>query len=56
MDFLQRVGAAFNTRIKEKKFPCYYGKGDNGKDIVIEILKMAFGDRCLLVTIGYIAG
>lgn len=50
MDFLQRVGAAFNTRIKEKKFPCYYGKGDNGKDIVIEILKMAFGDRCLLVT------
>ncbi|WP_346661748.1 hypothetical protein [uncultured Methanobrevibacter sp.] len=50
MDFLQRVGAAFNTRIKEKKFPCYYGFGDNGKDIIIEILKMAFGDRSLLVT------
>ena len=50
MDFLQRLGSAFNTRIKEKKFPCYYGFGDNGKDIVIEILKMAFGDRCLLVT------
>ena len=51
MDFLQRLGSAFNTRIKEKKFPCYYGLGDNGKDIIIEILKMAFGDRCLLVTI-----
>lgn len=50
MDFLQRLGSAFNTRIKEKKFPCYYGFGDNGKDIVIEILKIAFGDRCLLVT------
>ena len=50
MDFLQRLGSSFNTRIKEKKFPCYYGTGDNGKDIIIEILKMAFGDRCLLVT------
>ncbi|PWB87888.1 hypothetical protein [Methanobrevibacter thaueri] len=49
-DFLQRLGSAFNTRIKEKKFPCYYGSGDNGKDIIIEILKMAFSDRCLLVT------
>lgn len=51
IDFLERVGATFNTRIKEKKFACYYNpKGDNGKDIVIEILKIAFGDRCLLVT------
>ena len=47
---MQRLGSAFNTRIKEKKFACYYGKGDNGKDILIEILKMAFGDRCLLAT------
>lgn len=50
IDFLQRLGAAFNTRIREKKFACYYGKGDNGKDIIIEILKLAFGDRCLLAT------
>ena len=49
-DFLERLGSAFNTRIKDKKFACYYGKGDNGKDILIEILKMAFGDRCLLAT------
>ncbi|WP_405265313.1 hypothetical protein [Methanobrevibacter sp.] len=51
IDFLERLGAVFNTRIKEKKFVCYYNpEGDNGKDIVIEILKMVFGDRCLLVT------
>ena len=51
IDFLERLGAVFNTRIKEKKFVCYYNpEGDNGKDIVIETLKMAFGDRCLLVT------
>lgn len=50
IDFLERLGSVFNTRIKEKKFACYYGDGDNGKDILIEILKMTFADRCLLAT------
>ena len=51
IDFLERVGAMFNTRIKEKKFPCYYGVGDNGKDILIEILKRVLGDRFIIGTI-----
>lgn len=50
LDFMERVGSGFNTRIKDKKFVCYQGLGDNGKGILIEILKNVFGDRFLLVT------
>lgn len=50
LDCLERIGSCFNTRIKDKKFVCYYGKGDNGKGILIEILRIVFGDRFLLVT------
>lgn len=50
MDCLERFGSCFNTRIKDKKFVCYYGLGDNGKGILIEMLKLTFGDRFLLVT------
>ena len=51
LDFMERIGSGFNTRIKDKKFACYQGLGDNGKGILIEILKNIFGDRFLLVTI-----
>lgn len=54
LDFLERVGSCFNTRIKDKKFVCYYGHGDNGKNIIIEFLKQTFGDRFLLVTMDVI--
>lgn len=54
LDFMERVGSGFNTRIKDKHFVCYQGLGDNGKGILIEILKNVFGDRFLLVTMDVI--
>ena len=54
LDFLERLGSGFNTRIKDKKFVCYQGIGDNGKGIIIEILKLTFGERFLLVTMDVI--
>ena len=54
LDCLERIGSAFNTRIKDKRFVCYYGDGDNGKGILIEMLKLIFGDRFLLVTMDVI--
>jgi len=55
LDCLERIGSCFNTRIKDKKFICYYNEeGDNGKGILIEMLKLIFGDRFLLVTMDVI--
>ena len=54
LDFKERVGSCFNTRIKDKKFVCYWGDGDNGKNIILELLKLTFGDRFLLVTMDVI--
>ena len=54
LDFMERCGSGFNTRIKDKHFVCYQGLGDNGKGILIEILKNVFGDRFLLVTMDVI--
>ena len=54
IDCLERIGSCFNTRIKDKKFVCYYGGGDNGKGILIEMLKLIFGERFLLATMDVI--
>ena len=54
LDGLERFGSCFNTRIKDKKFVCWFGLGDNGKGIIIEMLKLIFGERFLLVTMDVI--
>lgn len=49
-DFLERVGAVFNTRNKHRKFALYYGIGKNGKEILITILKSLLDDKAKEIT------
>ena len=43
-DFLQRLGASFNSRNIHKKVTMYWGDGDNGKSLISYILKLVFND------------
>ena len=42
VDFLQRLGASFNTSNIHKKITMYLGKGDNGKSLLSFILYLVF--------------
>ena len=44
IDFLQRLGASFNSRNVHKKVTMYLGTGDNGKSLISYILRLVFND------------
>ena len=44
IDFLQRVGASFNSKNVHKKVTMYLGTGDNGKSLLSYVLKLIFND------------
>lgn len=48
-DFYERLGSCYNSRNIYKKLTLYFGLGNNGKGIIIEILKAIFGERCAVI-------
>lgn len=45
LDFIERVGSCLNNRNKHKRGTIYYGKGNNGKGLLIVVLELLFKDR-----------
>lgn len=49
-DFYERLGASYNTRNCHKAITWYYGKGNQGKDQLIQIIKKLFTGRAQVVS------